>query len=427
MVMKRSGVVAVGLTMLCSGLQGCGSSPDDPVDKTDQQLEVFNWWTAPGETDALAALLKVYSQRYPQTDVVNAAVPTYSKAQETLRSRMESGDAPDTFQTLGGWGLLKWVAYNGVDDVDSKLEPIDSIAQQNNLASVVPKALMDNVSFSGKVYAVPLGVHRYNTLFFNKKLFDDSGLSPPTTLDEFYTVSEALKGKGVIPLAVGGKDGHQIKTHTWDGLLIAKGGVQFRESYLSGHEDPADPRIVDMLNEYAHMLEYSNADRDALTWDAAAQLVVDGKAAMTVVGDFGKGFFLSKGWHAGVELGEVPLPGTSGTFVYIVDSFGLPRGIPHRQATVNFLNLISTPEAQGVFGPLKGASAPRKDVDRSAYDSIAKSTMDDLAKDTLTRATNLMVQNSDFITALNEAMRQFAVDRNVEAVINVLKNRYDLL
>ena len=58
---------------------------------------------------------------------------------------------------------------------------------------------------------------------------------------------------------------------------------------------------------------------------------------------------------------------------------------------------------------------------------LIRAEQHDLAKDTLTRATNLMVQNSDFITALNEAMRQFAVDRNVEAVINVLKNRYDLL
>jgi glucose/mannose transport system substrate-binding protein len=409
-------------------VQACGSNPaDDSAVKTDQRLEVFNWWTNPGEKDALDALLQVYARRYTQTEVINAGVPTYSKAQETLQGRMEGGDAPDTFQTLGGWSLLKWVAYNGVDDVDSKLEPIDFVAQQNSLGTVVPQALLDNVTFSGKVYAIPLGVHRYNTLFFNKKLFDDHGLSPPTTLSEFYVVSEALKAMGVIPLAVGAKDGHQIKTHTWDGLLIAKAGAAFRESYLTGHENPADPRIVDMLNEYARMLEYSNADRDALTWDGAAQLLVDGKAAMTIVGDFVKGFFLNKGWRAGDELGQVALPGTSGTFVYLVDSFGLPRGIRHRQATVNFLNLIATPDAQSVFSPIKGSSPPRKDVDRSAYDALARATMDDLGKDTLTRATNLMVKNSDFVTALNEAMRTFAIDRNVEAVVNVLKNRYDLL
>ena len=43
------------------------------------------------------------------------------------------------------------------------------------------------------------------------------------------------------------------------------------------------------------------------------------------------------------------------------------------------------------------------------------------------RSTNQIVKNPEFITALNEAMRQFSVDHNVDAVINVLKNRYDQL
>jgi glucose/mannose transport system substrate-binding protein len=425
--MHRASLGILGLFMLGLSVPACGDGPTENAASTDQKLEVFNWWTNPGEADAIGALLKMYSDRYKQTNVVNTAIPTLSKGQEELKSRMVSGKPPDTFQTLGGWSLWNWVVYNGENDLDSKLEPIDSIAEQNKLASVVPAPLMDLVSYSGKVYAIPLGVHRYNSLFFNKKLFDDNGLTPPATLAEFYTVSEAFKAKGLTPLAVGTKDGHQVKIVAWDGLLVAKGGVQFRESYLTGHEDPADPRIVDMLNEYARMLDYGNTDHDALTWDGAAQMVFDGKAAMTIVGDFAKGFFVSRGWRSGVELGEVPLPGTAGTFVYILDSFGLPKGIADRQPAVNFLNLIATAEAQNVFNPIKGATPPRTDTDRSMYDSIAKATMDDLSHDTLARATNQIVRSSDFITALNEAMGQFARDRNVDAVINVLKNRYDQL
>ena len=425
--MNRASLGIWGLILLASSVPACGDAATENAVSTDQKLEVFNWWTNPGEADAMGALLKMYSDRYTQTSVVNTAIPTLSKGQEELKSRMASGKPPDTFQTLGGWSLWNWVVYNGENDLDSKMEPIDFIAQENKLASVVPAPLMDVVSHSGKVYAIPLGVHRYNSLFFNKKLFDDNGLTPPTTLAEFYTVSEAFKAKGLTPLAVGTKDGHQVKVVAWDGLLVAKGGVQFRESYLTGHEDPADPRIVDMLNEYARMLDYSNTDHAALNWDGAAQMVIDGKAAMTIVGDFAKGFFVSRGWHSGVELCEIPVPGTGGTFVYILDSFGLPKGIADRQAAVNFLNLIATAEAQNVFNPIKGATPPRKDADRSMYDSIAKATMDDLTHDTLARATNQIVKSSDFVDALNDAMGQFAVDRNVDAVINVLKNRYDQL
>jgi glucose/mannose transport system substrate-binding protein len=417
----------VGVMMLCSSLQACGSSPTEGAASTDQTLEVFNWWTNPGEFDAIDAVLKAYAKQYPQTTVINAAVATNSKAQEALLGRMVGGTPPDTFQNNAGWNLLKWAVYNGTDDADSKLEPIDFIANQNKLTAFVPASVMNTVSYGGKVYGIPLDIHRYNRLFFNKKIFDDNGLSAPTTLAEFYAVSEALKAKGIIPLAVGSKDGHAVKTHTFDGLIVTKGSVQFRESYLTGHENPADQRIVDMLTEYAHMLEYSNADRDSLTWNDAAQKVFDGNAAMMIVGDFGRGFFLSKGWHSGVELGETPLPGTSGTFVFVVDAFGLPKGSVHRQAAVNFLNLLATTGAENTFNPLKGSTPPRTDADRSAYSSIAQSTIDDFARDTLSPATNTLVKNGEFISGLNEAMRQFALDRNVDAVINFLKNHYDQL
>jgi glucose/mannose transport system substrate-binding protein len=415
------------LTVLCSSLQACGSGPADDAARTDQTLEVFNWWTNPGEFDAIDAVLKAYAARNPQTTVINSQVATNSKAQETLAGRMLNGNPPDAFQNNAGWNLVKWVAYNGRDDADSKLEAIDFIAQQTKLSSTVPESVLNTVSYNGKVYGIPLGVHRYNRLFFNMKLFSDNGLVPPTSLADFYTVAEAFKAKGIIPLAVGSKDGHAVKTHTWDGLIVTKASAQFRQSYLTGRENPADQRIVDMLTEYAHMLEYSNPDRDSMTWNDAAQRVFDGNAAMMIVGDFGRGFFTSKGWRVGVELGETPLPGTSGHFVFVVDAFGLPKGVAHRQAAVSFLTMLATPEAEDAFSPIKGSIPPRTDTNRSLYTSIAQSTMDDFAKDELSPATNTLVKNAEFVVALNEAMRQFALDRNVDAVMNFLKNRYDQL
>ena len=62
--MHRASMGFLGLMMLCSSLPACGSSPTENVVRTDQELEVFNWWTNPGETDALQAILKMYSQRY---------------------------------------------------------------------------------------------------------------------------------------------------------------------------------------------------------------------------------------------------------------------------------------------------------------------------------------------------------------------------
>ena len=53
-----------------------------------------------------------------------------------------------------------------------------------------------------KVYSLPFASQTLG-LFINKDVFAKAGLTPPTTWDEFITVSKALKEKGIIPLANG--------------------------------------------------------------------------------------------------------------------------------------------------------------------------------------------------------------------------------
>ena len=429
-MIRRSVSSSLGLLLGVAALSvtpGCSSSPNEGAQS--QSLEVFNWWTNPGETDAAQAIFAMYEKENPQTHVINAAVVNIDKAQDELQTRMATGAPPDTFQAIGGWNLWEWVAYNGKDDTDSKLENVDSIATANNLAAVTPQPLLDVVSYNNHVYSIPIGTHRFNTLFYNKKIFDQYGLTPPTTWDEFYQVGDALKAQGITPLAIGAKDGFYVSIVVWDGMLIARSGVQFRESYFGGTADPTtnDAMIADTLTEMTKVMSYTNDDRSTVDWDGAAQEVIDGTAAMTIIGDWAKGFFLSQGWQSGVELGALPTPGTQGTFVYIADSFALPLGVPDRDAAVTFLNMIATTQAQDVFNPIKGAIPTRSDADISIYDSLGQQAIQDFATSTLTRARPVLVKSPAFLADVDTAMGQFAIDLQVDTVVNVMKNRYDEL
>jgi len=418
--------ILVGLSSVGPGLSACTSSENTGA--ANESLEVFNWWTNPGETDAAAALFAMYQKNYPGTHVINAAVENIDKAQTELQTRMTSGAPPDVFQAIGGWNIWEWVAYNGKDDTDSKLENVDAIAAANNLAAVTPQPLVDVLSYNGHMYAIPVAIHRFNTLFYNKKLFAQYNLSPPTTWDEFYQVGDVLKANNITPLAVGAKDGFYVSIVVWDGMFISRAGVDFRESYFSGKEDPGDLRIADTLTATSNLLaNYTNADRSTVDWDGAAQKVLTGEAAMTIIGDWAKGFFLSQGWRSDIELGAVPTPGTQGVFVFVADSFTLPKGVVDRQAAVNFLGMIATNQAQDVFNPIKGAIPPRTDADMSLYDSLAQQAMLDFQSNTLTRARPVIVKSPAFLSDLDTAMSQFAIDLEVDTVVNVMKNRYDEL
>ena len=408
-------------------MPACGSESNDGPGQTQSTLEVLHWWTAPGEKEAVDALLDVYKRDHPQVSVINNAITGSRNAHDQLTARMTNGTPPDTFQSSGGGDLLHWVAYNGRDDSETKMEPLDDLAKSQNWKAVLPQALLDVVTYNSKIYGIPLNVHRMAVVYYNKKIFADNGLTPPSTMAEFKAVGDALKAKNIVPLAVGSKNGWPVSLMAMDGLFAASGTADFRDSYLAGNEDPADPRVVSMLNDAAQMLSYANDDRDAIDWDQAAQMLVDGKAAMTVMGDWAKGFFVSKGLRPDVEFGQAAMPGAKGVFVFITDTFALPKGAPGRQAALDFLTLVGSAKGESVFNPIKGSTPPRTDADLTSYDVLAKSNAEDFRTNRLIRATPILVTNQDFNGQLIAAMKQLAIDGNVDAVVNMLKNRYDLL
>lgn len=62
-------------------------------------------------------------------------------------------------------------------------------------------------SFDGKVYTAPMAGENTDGIYYNKKYFEENGLSEPTTYDEFIQLCQTIKDKGdMSPLVVGGQD-----------------------------------------------------------------------------------------------------------------------------------------------------------------------------------------------------------------------------
>ena len=83
------------------------------------------------------------------------------------------------------------------------LDPLDaSIIDPAKFPEGVVKIITGT---DGKVYTVPVNIHRANEMWYNKDLFTANNLTPPTTWDEFFTVGDALKALNppVAPLALG--------------------------------------------------------------------------------------------------------------------------------------------------------------------------------------------------------------------------------
>ncbi len=340
------------------------------------ELEIFSWWTAGGEAEGLAALLKVFQQRYPNVKVINATVAGGAgvDARAVLATRMQGGNPPGSFQVHAGHELIDTYVVAG------QMEPVTFLYQEEGWLDVYPKDLVEILSYNGEIWSVPVNIHRANVLWYNKAIFEQNNLKPPTTMEEFFAVAEQLKAAGITPLALGET---WTVVHLFETVLLGTLGPEGYSGLWTGKTDWKGAKVTEALNNFDRMLNYVNQDYAALSWDQATQLVIDGKAAMNIMGDWAEGYFKAQGWTPGKEFGWAPSPGSAGAFDALSDSFGLPKNAPNRDAVIAWLRVCGSREGQDAFNPIKGSIPARTDADRSLYDAYLQSAMDDFAKDTI--------------------------------------------
>jgi glucose/mannose transport system substrate-binding protein len=332
-----------------------------------------------------------------------------SNAKAVLATRMQAGDPPDSFQVHAGHELIdSWV-------VADKMEPVTFIFEENGWLDSYPQGVIDILSYEGEIWSVPVNIHRSNVLWYNKAVFADAGLEAPTTFDEFFAVADALQGAGVTPLALG-DNGIWASTHLMESVLLGTLGPEGYRGLWTGETDWSGPEVTQALETFAQMMGYVNEDHAALSWDQAAQLVADGDAAMTIMGDWAEGYFKSLGQTPDVEFGYMPSPETAGTFIMLSDSFGLPQGAPHRDNAVAWLEVCGSKEGQDAFNPLKGSIPARTDGDRSLYDVYLQSAMDDFASNEIAPSlAHGAAASEGWVTAFNDVMTLFVADLDVES------------
>ncbi|QKG20854.1 ABC transporter substrate-binding protein [Actinomadura verrucosospora] len=354
--------VAMTGALALSACGGNGSKGNN--DKS--QVEVFSWWTGPGEADGLAAMKADFEKKNPGTKFVNAAIAGGSgtQAQAVLASRLQNRKPPDSFQGHAGAELLDYIKAG-------QIEPLDSFYDQNNLKSVYPQQLLQQISYKGHIYSVPVNIHRSNMLWYNPKILKDAGISDaPKSIPEFIADLKAVKQKTKnVPLSLGAQ---WTADHLLENVLLGDLGTDAYNALWKPGADWSSPAMTKALNDYAEIIKYTTVEAASTDWQGAAKAVVDGKAAFNIMGDWAYGYFVNPAPNGlakklDTDFKYAPTPGTDGTYLWLSDSFTLPKGAPHRAGALAWLKEVSSREGQDLFNPKKGSVPARKDADKSLY------------------------------------------------------------
>jgi glucose/mannose transport system substrate-binding protein len=408
--MKLNSMNAAIAVVLALGVGACGSGDDKnngPTNSTPEevQVELFSWWTAPGEADALDALVKLNGRRFPHERIYNRAADSGAGAKEELAMHLAADDPPDLFQQ-NAHDMRKFLADN-----PGKIQPLDDLFTEEDLDdTVVVKEVLENVTVDGHVYSMPVNMHRENALFYNKQIFADHDLEPPTTVAEFFDVCETLKAAGVTPVATSYQG--WIQRIMFNSLAMGvMGGAEFSDQWNA--RKPLDQAMladaIDNLNRV--LTDYANEPADMMFgWTDAADMVHDGEAAMFFHGDWAKGYFVQLDWTPNVDFGVVGAPGAADMFWYGVDVFALPVGAPHAAEASDFLTTVASIDGQVAFNREKGSSPMRLDVPNSRLDAMGQDVLADLQD----AAVRSIVRNRD---AWDTGLSAYATDRDKDALI----------
>jgi raffinose/stachyose/melibiose transport system substrate-binding protein len=175
-------------------------------------------------------------------------------------------------------------------------------------------------------YCVPLAsvIHGF---FYNKKIFADLGLKPPTTEPEFFAVLDKVKASGkYVPLSLGTAD-------QWDTSQVVFTGIgpnywkgeEGRKALIDGKAKFTDPQFVAVWQTMAKWPTYMAKGYQAQTYGDSQTLFASGKAAVFPAGSWDTAFFQKEG---DLDFGAFPPPvRKAGDPCYISDHADIGMGI----------------------------------------------------------------------------------------------------
>ena len=264
------------------------------------------------------------------------------------------------------------------------LEPLDELWGELGYADVIPGPLASAVSIEGHPYVVPLNMHIQNILYYNKTVFEELGLEPPKNFDELMAACEAIKAAypDMAPLGLGTVENWEAP-FVLDSIILEVGGPEYYVKLHKGEIDvTTDETYRTALEKLVELNQYVYPFHSNLTWDQSVSLVVSGDSAMVIMGTWAIGAFISNGWTPGEDFGAVTFPQEpERILLFHPDTYGLAKGAPHPNTTMDWLRVVASPELQIPTDVTQGGMFARIDIDPSEFPDPIRQEMQAYVRD----------------------------------------------
>lgn len=276
---RQIGLAAVAAMAVT--LTGCGSSaPQGTADIAAEPeysgtLSILTKFGGEPLESYFSDLAAEYTRMHPDVEF-ELIQETDQSIKDKTKTLTASQALPDIYFTWAGDWAENFVESGLAADLTPVIEP------GSEWGDTFGEASLSAFQYDGKYYAVPL----YNNgkfMGYNKKIFAEAGIEPPTTFDELISACGTIRDAGYEPIAFGNKDG-------WPALHYLQQLFAYNvpQDTLQADFDPEtaaweDAGYTKSLEQFSTLVKEctgSGADSNGVLYTTAQQALAEGRAAM---------------------------------------------------------------------------------------------------------------------------------------------------
>ena len=369
------------------------------------EAEVIHWWTSGGEQAAISQFAEAWQEM--GNTWIDTAITGGDNARGTTVNRIIGGNPPTAAQFN--------ISKQFVDLVEQGLlQSLEEVASAEGWRDFIyPPELIETCEFEGEFYCVPVNIHSWQWMWINNDVYKQVGLPVPQTFEEFLAGAPTIQDAGIIPLALGGQGWQE--SGMFDVVASSIMGFPLMQSIYRDKDVDAfrDGRFESVLNTFRELNTFTDEGSPGRLWNDTTAMVIEGKAAMQVMGDWARGEFAVAGKEAMVDYSCV-IPGKEKYVALGGDVFVFPKNDDPKVKDVQLAmaSMMVNPTVQAKFNNAKGSLPMRLDVDTSAADACMQMGLD------LIQNPDAIMRESDdwntpaFTSAWDDIISEFRNDPN---------------
>jgi multiple sugar transport system substrate-binding protein len=286
---------------------------------------------------AMEALIADFEAANPDIDVVFQNFD--HEGYKTAIRNFLTADSPDLANWYAGNRMAPFVAAGQFQDVSD-------VWEANGLSDSLGSAKA-SMTIDGKQWGVPYTYYQWG-IYFNKDAYAAAGVEVPTDWAGFVANCEKFSGAGIDCLTTGTKalwPGAGI----FDYINMRTNGYEFHMDLTAGKVEWTDPRVKATFAEWAKIAPFITSNHAAIDWQDAAALLIQGKAANYVMGNFAVGVFKEGGMtndNLGFMVFPEITPGIPRAEEAPTDTIHIPAGAKNVEDAKTFLAYVASADAQ---------------------------------------------------------------------------------